>query len=306
MMGIGERNGSGGFTMSMTIRQTMLIRASAARVYHALTAREEISAWWGQLNEQPDDAQLWPGRDRQWPITVRLATPNISLHLALRQHHPFDESRSAPSLIRFHLEPYNDATLVHVLQYGIPDEEWRNLLRDGWTWSLYYLQAWVETGRSLEQLGVKGDFAIIRKQAEVEASATWCWQALTDGALMSGWMDATVDANPVHGGEIAIRWDDGSHVGGEYVLLDEPRTIVMHWWDAESLERHGDPGLITVMHWSIVESGDGKSVITLTDTGYDRSRICQAGIDAIDQAWDARLGHLVALARSHIPGAKAR
>lgn len=283
--------------MSTTKHQTILTRAPARRMFHALTNREDIARWWGPVQpETANDPALWPGMDREWPITIAGRSQDHTLDLVLDLHHPTDRARVMPVRLHFSLDSHPDYTLVTVTTSGLEDEAWATMVNDGWAWVLYALQSWTESGRSFEERHDPAQFSTLTHEVTVAASPEWCWTALTDPGIMATWLDAAVRSTPEIGGSIDIRWHGGNHIGGEYVLLDAPRTLITHWWDAESLMKDDDPGLVTQMLWSIESMPEGFSRITMHDMGYPTATVDPAMLTAIDDGWKEMFDGIATLA----------
>jgi uncharacterized protein YndB with AHSA1/START domain len=127
-------------------------------------------------------------------------------------------------------------------------------------------------------------FATVTRSITLNAGQAWVWRALTESEFLGQWLDAKVSCVPEIGGAIDILWSDGSHVGGEIVLLDAPHHLIMHWWDAGKLAREDDPGMITVL-------------LEMLDTGYDISQVNDEWMAEIHAGWDMFLASMQSMAR---------
>jgi uncharacterized protein YndB with AHSA1/START domain len=288
---------------SRLIEQSILIRAPRSRVFAALTDRDDIAAWWGAVSPDPiEDGDLWPGVGDEFPrIRVKESRPDELLAQHWDQPLPHDPSRTAPNDVRFELSDLEDGTLVTMRHAGIPvDADWADMfdeLHHGWPQELRFLQAWVESGRRRKDMKNPDRFATVTRSIAVDADQAWVWRALTDSALLGQWLDADVTCTPKIGGAIDILWPDGSHVGGEIVLFDAPHHLIMHWWDADSWAQNNDPGMITVLLWTLRPVGERHTQLDLLDTGYDLSRVNDEWMTEIHAGWDQFLASLQAMAR---------
>lgn len=277
------------------IQQSMLIADTAENIFTALTSKEDVAQWWGLVNDAADGTSVWYGMDRQWPVPIVAMEPGKLLAFAFDAHHPYDPDRIEPSEISITIAEHGNASVVTVVQSMFSDDTWNELIHDGWGFTLLSLQLWVEQGRTFAEWQDTTKFHTVRKALTLPRDADWAWDALTNGSVMGGWMDAEVESDPALGGSIHIAWDEDSVAGGTWVLLSKPRNLVSHWWDAKSLAEQNDPGLVTVQQWLILPAKEG-CVITLTEYGYDRQRVDQAWIDSIETGWDGFLNNLGELA----------
>jgi uncharacterized protein YndB with AHSA1/START domain len=294
------------------IVQTILIRAPHARIFAALTERDEIEAWWGAVSPDPlEGDDLWPGIGDELP-RIRIVESRPDELLVQRWDHPLPGARfgTIPQEVRFELGTAGDASLVTVRHLGIPDyPAWDDVyagLRRDWPQELRFLQAWVESGRRRKDMKNPDLFSIVSRSIVVDADQAWTWRALTDAGLMGQWLDAQVTLEPKLAGAIDIRWADESHIGGEIVLIDAPHHLIMHWWDAGTLAREDDPGLITVMTWTLCPFDNHRTRLDLLDTGYDLSRVDDAWMQAINEGWDQFLATMQSLARERTGAASRR
>jgi len=291
---------------SREIRKTILLRQSSARVFAALVEATDLDAWWGE--EPPSRTSQAPSNRAGWRsdgdsvILVRSSRQNHQLELSWRLNpdspdpgevaHTTVEFRLTPASHDSHLESGEQATLLTVRQIGIPaDPCWNvifNTLNNRWVTHLVYLQYWVESGRRRSDVDDPEHFATVSKSVTVPAPIDAVYEALVDPKLLASWLDATVSFDARIGGKMSILWAGGEHVGGEIVLLDQPRHAVWHWWDADKLETEDDPGMITVMTWSLANIGE-QTDLTLTDRGYDRALATDAYMLDIGKGWDTCL-----------------
>lgn len=277
------------------IQQSMLIRDSAENIYAALTSKEDLRHWWGLVNETADGESIWYGMDRQYEVPIVAAEPGKLLSFAFDAHHPYNEERTEPTTISITIAEEQGASIVTVVQSMFGDDEWNTLIHDGWVYSLLSLQLWVEKGIAYSAWTDRTKFHVVNKVAALKQDAIWAWSALTKGTDMGRWLDAEVSSDPVIGGEIRIEWDEDTVVGGEWTLVSEPRNLVCHWWDANSLETNNDPGMVTVQLWTILPAVKG-SIVKLTEYGYDRKRVNSEYIKSIESGWDSMMAQLQKIA----------
>lgn len=153
---------------------------------------------------------------------------------------------------------------------------------------MVYLQQWVESGRRRAEIDDPTRFATIDKSIPVSAPVDAVFEVLVDPAMLAKWLDARVSIDARVGGRMDVLWSGGEHVGGEIVLSDQPHHVVWHWWDADKLESEDDPGMITVMTWSLKEVG-GQTELTIVDPGYDREQADDQYMAEIEKDWDTFL-----------------
>lgn len=167
--------------------QTMLIRSDRSRIVDALASHEEITCWMitSKLPEDriDDETVIW-----------RLGSEEARFNLL-----------DGPG------SPLGASILVRVSG---------EILGIDWPEEFRYLQAWVESGRRREDLEDPDKFETVQKSLDLHADVPGVWQMITDSELMGQWLGAQVAFKPELGGTIDILWPDGSHVGGEVVLID--------------------------------------------------------------------------------------
>lgn len=281
--------------METVIRQSMLIRDSAENIYTALTAREDIARWWGLVNEDADGTSVWYGMDREWAVPIVAMEPGKLLAFAFDAHHPHDHERIEPTQITFTITETDGASIVTVIQSAFSDADWNEMIHDGWVYMLMSLQLWVERGTAWADFVNEKKYFTYKHGVGLRRDPEWAWRALTDPEMMSTWYEGKVDSVAEVGGEISIDWNDDSRVGGEWVLLSEPRNLVCHWWDAKSLEATDDPGMITIQQWLVLPTVEG-CVVTLQEYGYDRTKVNNAYFRSIEKGWKTFFGNLEKLA----------
>lgn len=278
------------------IQQSMLIRDTPNNIYAALVSREDLSSWWGLVNDNADGEKIWFGMDRQYEVPIVAAEPGKLLSFAFDAHHPYDQERTEPTTISITIAEHDrTSSIVTVVQSMFGDDEWNTMIHDGWVYSLISLQLWIERGVAFSRWMDKSKFHTVEKVVTLQQDANWAWNALTHGNQMSDWLEAEVSSDPVIGGEITIKWDEDSIAGGEWTLLSEPRNLVCHWWDAKSLAENDDPGQITIQLWTIVPANEG-SIIRLNEYGYDLATTKNRYLRRIEKGWDGFLSNLQQLA----------
>jgi uncharacterized protein YndB with AHSA1/START domain len=280
------------------IQQSMLIRDTADNIYTALTSKEDVAKWWGLVNDDADGTSVWYGMDRQWPVPIVAMEPGKLLAFAFKAHHPYDADRTEPTEISITIAEQGNYSIVTVVQGMFGDDQWNELIHDGWGYTLLGLQLWVEQGRTFAEWLDKAKFHTIGKAITLQQDAEWAWDALTNGTVMSEWHDGEVHSDPVLGGALRIVRDDAYNIGGEWVLLSRPRNLVSHQWNATSLAEKNDPGVITVQQWLILPAMEG-SVVTLTEYGHDRKVVTSGSLRRIERRWDTLLGNLQQLAATN-------
>lgn len=273
------------------IQQSMLIRDTADNIYAALTSKEDLQHWWGLVNPTADGTTIWYGMDRTWEVPIAAAEPGKLLSFAFDAHHPYDTERTEPTTISITIAEHGNASIVTVVQSMFTDDDWNTMIHDGWVYSLISLQLWVERGIALSTWMDASKFHTVNRVTTLSRDAEWAWNALSNGSAMKTWLEAEVSSDPTIGGGIRLEWDENTIVGGEWVLLSEPRNLVCHWWDAKSLEEKDDPGKTTVQMWTILPAVNG-SIVKLTEFGYDLETTDKAYISSIESGWDQFMANL--------------
>lgn len=273
------------------IQQSMLIRDTADNIYTALTSREDLQQWWGTVNPDADGTSTWYGMDRQYEVPIVAAEPGKLLSFAFDSHHPYDEARTEPTTISITIAEEGNVSIVTVVQSMFTDDDWNTLIHDGWVYSLLSLQLWVERGIAYSQWTNEKKFHTVKKAVALKQDAVWAWNALTRGRMMGDWLDANATSDPILGGQIALVRDEQPTIAGEWTLLSQPRNLICHMWDDQSLADHDDPGPITVQQWTILPAVNG-SVVSLTEYGYELGRVKKSEIRRIEARWDKALEKL--------------
>jgi uncharacterized protein YndB with AHSA1/START domain len=281
------------------IRKTILIRASRERVFNSLTRPEDLACWL-ECVSQPvmtrshgkDD--LW-GSHRAAPITIHEYVQDTRVTLCWPVF-PVGgtDGEGTSTVASLMLEPFavatsgQSATLLTVSHQGFPvDGPWDQtfeLFDNGWVNGLVYLQLWLERGRSRREANNTDRFTNVTGKTRIAATSEDVFQAFVSPSLLQRWIGGTVEMEASPGGAMSVVWGTGDHAGGEVVLVDEPRHIVWHWWDAQKLAFEDDPGLITIMIWTLTGHVD-HTVVSLVDLGYDRSLVDDAYLFDINQGW---------------------
>lgn len=283
--------------METVIRQSMFIRDTADNIFTALTNREDISCWWGLVNDDADGTTVWYGMDRQWAVPITAIEPGKLLAFAFDAHHPHDHDRVEPTHITFTITELGDASIVTVVQNTFSDSDWNELIHDGWVYTLLSLQSWVERGISFADLTNEKTHFTYKHGVAVSRDAEWAWRALTDPALMANWLAADVKSVPEPGGDISIVLDGGSQVDGEWTLLSQPRNLVCTWKHTELSRQAEAPGVITTQQWLILPAARG-CVVTLQEYGYEKSQVTNAAYRRIEKSWKQRFDKLVKLSET--------
>ncbi len=288
------------------ISKTILIRESRRRVFEGLVQAEHLDSWFdGGLPEvrmpRPLEGDVWRF-DRSLPVTIRDTLQDTRIVLSWPVADPLDMGGIPISTITtFDLQPEEHstveypATLLSVTQTGFPREEvWDRTVAmcdNRWVTDLVYLQLWLESGRSRMEAKDPARFTNITGSTRIAVTREEVFRAFVTPSLLQRWIGGTIEMDVCPGGRMDVQWETGDHVGGEIVLIDRPSHIVWHWWDAQKLAAEDDPGLITIMIWTLTEV-NGHTDVSLIDMGYDRSIVDDTYVFDINQGWELMLAAL--------------
>jgi uncharacterized protein YndB with AHSA1/START domain len=142
-------------TDSDTIVKEIAIRASAERIYEALTDPEQRLKWWGaegtyrgtHMESDLRPGGKWLTRGIAWgkPFNVRGEYREIERpRLLVFTWIPDWDENALESLVRFDLEEKNGVTTVRVTHSGLVTESARSQ-HQGWPRVLAWLQAYAES-----------------------------------------------------------------------------------------------------------------------------------------------------------------
>lgn len=275
----------------LAITRSMLIHDTADNIYTALTQREDVAQWWGAVNPDADGTTVWYGRDREWDVPIVAMEPGKLLAFAFDAHHPYDHNRTEPTQITISIAEHGNASIVTVVQSMFSDEDWSELIHDGWGYTLISLMLWVEHGITFAEFTDEKRFFTLKKGIALSNDTTWAWNALTDPELMSRWSEATAVSHPVIGGEIQFDRGEALLVGGEWLSLSEPRNLVNSSYDKREVQDASVLGTFRLQQWLILPAVNG-CAITLISYGYDRTRYNHTAMRRFEKRWDALLANL--------------
>jgi uncharacterized protein YndB with AHSA1/START domain len=288
------------------ISKTILIRESRQRVFAGLTQADDLDSWFGGIS--PDRQALTGLEGEVWrldgsrPITIRGTVQGTRIVLSWPVSDPGDlDGNPLTTIASFDIRPMghspadHPATLLSVNHQGFPmDEAWDRtaaLYDNRWVTDLVYLQLWLESGRSRAETNDAARFTNVTGSIRIAATPEQVFQAFVTPSSLQGWIGGTIEMDAFPGGRMDVQWETGDHVGGEVVLIDQPRHIVWHWWDAQKLAIEDDPGLVTIMIWTLTDA-EGYTEVSLIDMGYDRSIVDDTYVFDINQGWGLMLAAL--------------
>ena len=248
-----------------TIVQEITIKASAERIFKALTHPDELLKWWGaegKFQAVQVECDLRPGG--RWMMHVRSGTGNTSIVSGTyREIEPprllvftwLREDEDGPeTLVRWDLEESNGVTKARVSHSGLTSETLR-ARNNGWPMIVELLQAHVQSQPTTESKP-QADFRLptatkwdapravadggggtIIATVQVAAPPERVFHALTTDEVERWWghpdfyrmKDWSADLRVGGPWSVKVHFAGGgtNGAGGEFAEIDEPRKIVM-------------------------------------------------------------------------------
>jgi len=137
--------------------------------------------------------------------------------------------------------------------------------------------------------------ALVEQEIEIEAPIEAVFELLTDARGLLEWMAVEAESDPVVGGRLRWRHEDGSVMSGSFTALDPPRHLAFTYgWEKGGLDV--PPGTTRV-------AIDLREVEGTTRLRLVHSRLPAPLADAHRHGWEYFLGRLAERARSGKPEA---
>ena len=140
----------------------------------------------------------------------------------------------------------------------------------------------------------------VRRTIHIAAPVEKVWAAVTEAEHISRWFGRAEVAGRGVGATGTLTWPDHGPIPLRVEAFDEPRTVSYRWSNDDAL---GTPpaGLdvehSTVFTFTLEPVADG-TVLTVVETGFDRTSDPVANMESHRQGWDGELDKLVALVES--------
>jgi uncharacterized protein YndB with AHSA1/START domain len=112
----------------------------------------------------------------------------------------------------------------------------------------------------------------------IQARREEVFRAFTHATMLRDWLSHTAHTDPVQGGHIFLRWNNGHHSAGSYLLLDEPAALEFTW--------EGWQGLAVGRVRVELDEENGVTQLRLVHSGAGEAAIGMA------QAWESSLENL--------------
>jgi len=138
---------------------------------------------------------------------------------------------------------------------------------------------------------------LVEQEIDIEAPIGTVFELLTDARGLLEWMAVEAESDPVVGGRLRWRHEDGSVMSGSFTALDPPRHIAFTYgWEKGGLDVPPGSTRVVVDLWEV----EGATRLRLV-----HSRLPAPLADAHRHGWEYFLGKLAERARSGKPGAES-
>jgi uncharacterized protein YndB with AHSA1/START domain len=127
----------------------------------------------------------------------------------------------------------------------------------------------------------------VTRSVELDAAPAEVWDALTEDALLGGWLADEVELEAEPGGEIVCRYADGEERRGEVELVEEAERLAWSW-----RREGGAPSRVEL----VLDAVADRTLLTIIETAPLRANgpLLLAGADA---TWGPPLARLRAAVR---------
>ena len=140
----------------------------------------------------------------------------------------------------------------------------------------------------------------VRRSITISAPVDKVWAAVTEPEHIARWFGTPKLAGSGVGATGTIGWPDQTPIPLRVEAFDAPRTVSYRWSNDDALgappaeldEEHS-----TVFTFTLEPVADG-TVLTVVETGFDRTSDPKANMESHRQGWDGELDKLVALVES--------
>jgi uncharacterized protein YndB with AHSA1/START domain len=140
----------------------------------------------------------------------------------------------------------------------------------------------------------------VRRSITISAPVEAVWAAVTEPEHIARWFGTPALTGSGVGATGTIGWPDQAPIPLRVEAFDAPRTVSYRWSNDDALgappaeldEEHS-----TVFTFTLEPVADG-TVLTVVETGFDRTSDPVANMESHRQGWDGELDKLVALVES--------
>ncbi|MGW8483377.1 SRPBCC domain-containing protein [Microbacterium sp. NPDC055903] len=138
------------------------------------------------------------------------------------------------------------------------------------------------------------DFAV-RRTIRIAAPREKVWRTVTEPELISQWFGHVTLTGTGAGATGSIGWPGGQLMPLRVESMDPPTTVSYRWCNEDDrVPETIDEEHSTVFTFSLLED-DGGTLLTVVETGFERSGDPAAHMADHRDGWDAELDKLVAL-----------
>jgi uncharacterized protein YndB with AHSA1/START domain len=133
----------------------------------------------------------------------------------------------------------------------------------------------------------------VEQSVRVTARAETVWRCVTEGPLLSRWLEAEVTLEARMGGAVSVHFARyATRVVGEVRALEPGRRVAFTWGVAEGPDAASVPPGSTEVSISLAPAPDGGTLVTLRHSGFPD----EVQRDHHVEGWQAYLGGLAAAA----------
>jgi uncharacterized protein YndB with AHSA1/START domain len=119
----------------------------------------------------------------------------------------------------------------------------------------------------------------VSRSVKLDAPPEQVWEALTEESALAEWLAPEVELDPVAGGEVRCRYEDGTERRGEVELVEEAERLSFRWHREEG-------GALSRVEFLVEAVAEG-SRVTVVET-----RLTSSPTPLLATAWSLPLGRL--------------
>jgi uncharacterized protein YndB with AHSA1/START domain len=137
----------------------------------------------------------------------------------------------------------------------------------------------------------------VRRRIRIDAPVAKVWQAVTEPEHISRWFGRTVLTGAGVGAAGTMTFPDDDVIPLRVEEYDAPRRITYRWNNDDALGTRPDlldETTSTVFTFTL-DDLDGGTLLTVVESGFDRTSAPLANLESHRTGWDAELDKLVAL-----------
>lgn len=131
--------------MDRSLEKDLFIKAPSARVFQALSEKEDLESWFApsvEIDLSPEGPLRF-----EWGPTMFNAGKILTLEPPRRLSYFWEVTHAGSAILTFELTEVNDGTRLHLIHTGTGEgEDWRPYFDSGWNLHFQFLVAWLETG----------------------------------------------------------------------------------------------------------------------------------------------------------------